>query len=59
MVLRATEREKLMDQAIAGMRRPYNYEITKEKLNKAADETHKELAKYGKRKSVNNHFTKL
>lgn len=46
MIIKATEREKQMDQAIAEMRQPYDYRLTKEKLNKAAAEAHKELSKY-------------
>jgi hypothetical protein len=43
--LKATEREKQMDSAIAEMRRPYNYKITAEKLDEAAKEAHEYLTK--------------
>jgi len=45
MFLKATEREKQMDQAISEMRQPYDYRITKKKLDKVAVESHECLKK--------------
>jgi hypothetical protein len=45
MTLKTTEREKQMDQAISEMRQPYDYRVTKEKLDKAAAESREHLAK--------------
>ena len=44
MTLKTTEREKQMDQAISKMRQPYDYRITKERLDKAAAESREDLA---------------
>ncbi|MEQ8175598.1 MAG: hypothetical protein ABRQ26_11080 [Syntrophomonadaceae bacterium] len=37
---KATSREKAMDEAIAQTRRPYDYRITKQKLDEAAKNSH-------------------
>lgn len=43
--LKATNKEKIMDSIIGNIRRPYNYKITKDKLEEAARETRYYFAK--------------
>lgn len=43
--LKATNNEKVMDSIIANIRRPYNYKITKDKLEEAARESRQYFAK--------------
>lgn len=42
---KASPEEKIMDSAISTTRRPYNYKITKQKLEAAAKESHEYLDK--------------
>lgn len=50
--IKATPRERAMDEAIAKTRRPYNYRITAEKLDAAARESHQALSSLKKRRPV-------
>jgi hypothetical protein len=47
---KASSEEKIMDLAISGTRRPYDYKITKQKLEAAAIESHEYLNKLKRKK---------
>lgn len=48
--IKASTKEKAMDEAISETRRPYDYRITAKKLDEAARESHEYLKSIGKKR---------